>query len=85
MKLIDSPFEISSESSINPVLPGMEIQLNETDRQRWIWAFERLKNADIGLSFSEKAKIFCEASTPEEVEGFIEARLQDHSIIPLAA
>ncbi|MBA4149702.1 MAG: hypothetical protein H0X66_16440 [Verrucomicrobia bacterium] len=85
MKLIDAPFEITTA--------GWQVEANETagshssenDEQQWIWVFERLKSADINLSFSEKVKFFCEAANPEEVENFIEAQLQEQAIIPLAA
>lgn len=69
----------------SPAVEQNEFQLSETEKQRWIWTFERLKNADIDLSFSERVKFFCEASTPEEVDRMIHEQLEDHNIIPLAA
>ena len=62
MKLIDSPFELTTVDVPVETFESADLQLSDNEKQRWIWAFERLKSAEIGLSFTEKARIFCEAS-----------------------
>lgn len=87
MKLMDAPYasEFTTLDWQVETVETAEPQLTEAERQRWIWVYERLKSADLGIAFSEKAKFFCDASTPEEVEQFIEAHLEEPAIIPLAA
>lgn len=85
MKVMDAPFEVTPAAWQVEANETADSQLSETEKHRWIWAFERLKSANLGLSFSDKVKLFCEASAPEEVENFIEAKLQEPLIIPLAA
>ncbi len=62
-----------------------ETQLSDADYERWVWTFEQLKNADLGLSFEEKVKLFCEASNPDEIEEMIYSSMHEQTIIPLAA
>ena len=62
-----------------------ERELSEEQKQRWIWTFERLNAADIGLTFTEKVKFFCEANSPEEIEHAIVMRQALGNVVRLAA
>ncbi len=85
MRLMEAPYDIPASDWQVEAVETLEPQLSETEKHRWIWLFERLKRAELGLSISQKAKIFCEASAPEEVEDFIQAQQHEETIIPLAA
>jgi hypothetical protein len=69
---LDSPFATVTE----------DLQISEEEKERWIWAFEQLKSAQIGLSLPEKIRMFCEASSPEEVQQFIQNELYQQKASP---
>ena len=69
---------------IVPMIP-QETELSEEQKQRWIWTFEKLSSTEMGLSLSEKVKLFCEANSPEEVEHAIVTHQSFGNVVRLAA
>ena len=78
---------MENTSSCDQIVPMIEPQpeISEEQQQRWIWMFEKLNAADIGLSFSDKVKLFCEANSLEEVEHAIVTHQSFGNVVRLAA
>jgi hypothetical protein len=48
-----------------------KVREKKDTRERWTAAYEALRNAEVGLSAAEKARVFREAPTPQVVEDWI--------------